>query len=186
LNRKEFYDALESMNHSRERRGFFANLIYNQQITIPQVLEVLQETHTKHDHKAAWALEVVCKEKLPLLLPFIDEFIDLLPRIHHDATLRPLAKICESLILAYYHQHDTLVKRHLYKIARQKISEVCLDWMITEQKVAVKAYAIICLFHLGKEFDWIHPELKNILERDYHVQSAAFRARARMVLKKMN
>lgn len=186
MNTEEFYDALEYMDHSRERRGFFANFIYNQEITIPQLLEALQETNIPHAYKAAWALEFACKEELPLLLPFIDDFINLLPHIHHDTALRPLAKICESLILAYYQQNDNLIKTHLHKIGRQKISEVCFDWMITEQKVAVKAYAIICLFHLGKEFDWIHPELKNILERDYPVQSAAFRARARIVLKKLN
>ena len=57
--------------------------------------------------------------------------------------------------------------------------------MITDQKIAPKAYSMNSLFLLGKEFDWIHPELALILERDLHMQSSGFKARARHILKKI-
>ena len=41
------------------------------------------------------------------------------------------------------------------------------------------------LYLFGKEFDWIHPELAIILERDFYNESAAFKARARHILKKI-
>ena len=41
------------------------------------------------------------------------------------------------------------------------------------------------LYFLGTEFDWIHPELKIIIEQDYNSQSAGFKARSRHVLEKM-
>jgi hypothetical protein len=41
------------------------------------------------------------------------------------------------------------------------------------------------LFLLGKEYDWIHPELAMILERDYHSGSAGFKARAQHLFKKL-
>ena len=41
------------------------------------------------------------------------------------------------------------------------------------------------LFLLGKEFDWINEELLIILERDYLSQSAAFKARARDLIKRI-
>ena len=53
-------------------------------------------------------------------------------------------------------------------------------------EVATKAYAMTCLQLLGTEFDWIQPELKNCIKKQYHEQSAAFKARSRMVLKKLN
>ena len=58
--------------------------------------------------------------------------------------------------------------------------------MITDQKVAAKAYSMNTLYLLGKDFDWIHPELKRILEDNFHSGSAAFKARARHLLKKLN
>ena len=57
--------------------------------------------------------------------------------------------------------------------------------MINDEKVAPKAYSMISLYLLGTEFDWVHPELITILERDFHTQSAAFKARARHILKKI-
>jgi len=41
------------------------------------------------------------------------------------------------------------------------------------------------LFLLGKDIDWIHPELLQILERDFPNLSAGFKARARHIIKKI-
>lgn len=41
------------------------------------------------------------------------------------------------------------------------------------------------LFELGKEFDWIHPELKQIIQNNYENELPAYKARARMVLKSL-
>jgi len=57
--------------------------------------------------------------------------------------------------------------------------------MINNEKVAPKAYSMSTLFLFGKDYDWVHPELKIILERDFSIQSAAFKARAKQILHKM-
>ena len=57
--------------------------------------------------------------------------------------------------------------------------------MIGDYKVAPKAYSMTTLYLFGKEFNWIHPELAIILERDFYNESAAFKARARHILKKI-
>ena len=41
------------------------------------------------------------------------------------------------------------------------------------------------LFLLGKQFDWIYPELKLTLEQDYAKHSAAYKAAARDILKQI-
>ena len=41
------------------------------------------------------------------------------------------------------------------------------------------------LYLLGFEFDWIHKELANILERDFNMQSSGFKARAKHILKRI-
>lgn len=96
-----------------------------------------------------------------------------------------MAKICEELTLRYYAKKEKSLQFVLTKEQREQLTEICFDWLITDQKVAVKAYAMKSLFYLGKEFNWIHPELKIILEKDYHGQQQAFKARARHILKKM-
>ncbi|MGB3152866.1 MAG: adenylosuccinate lyase, partial [Maribacter sp.] len=62
----------------------------------------------------------------------------------------------------------------------------CFDWLIGNHKVAAKAYSMTCLLFLGRKFDWIHPELKLVLEQNYASGSAAYKARARMTLAKIN
>jgi len=39
---------------------------------------------------------------------------------------------------------------------------------------------------LGQEFEWIHPELKAVLEQGYAGGSAGYKARARRILKNLN
>jgi hypothetical protein len=73
----------------------------------------------------------------------------------------------------------------LSPIPREKIIEACFDWMINDEKIAPKAYAMNTLFLLGRDYDWIHPELVMILERDYQMQSSGFKARARRILKQI-
>ncbi|WP_232226276.1 hypothetical protein [Flavobacterium sp. ACAM 123] len=64
--------------------------------------------------------------------------------------------------------------------------ESCFEWLIDEVlKVATKVYAVRTLFELGKKNNWIYPELKRILSDDYYKHSAAYKAVAREILKKI-
>jgi hypothetical protein len=42
------------------------------------------------------------------------------------------------------------------------------------------------LFVLGKKYNWVHDELKNIIEQDYANHSAAYQGATRNLLKKLN
>ena len=61
------------------------------------------------------------------------------------------------------------------------IIETCFDWMISDEKVAIHAYSMQILFNLGKENNWIHTELKQIL-----VDNLAFRSKGYVVRAKKN
>jgi len=107
-------------------------------------------------------------------------------RVHLDPAVRPVAKVCEYLTKAYYSKEKNKTQTTLLPKHKERIIEACFDWMINDEKVAPKAYAMSTLFLLGRDYDWIYPELIIILERDFQTQSAAFRARARHILKKIN
>ena len=182
----DLHNTIIQINHSKEQRAFFAQLLMNDPNLVAQALQIVGDIHTETSYKAAWALEFLCKNKLDGILSHIDSFITLLPEVYHHSAVRPMAKICEYLIIAYYHDVPNNVQLSLQKTHREKITEACFDWLITDQKVAAKAYAMTCLQLLGTEFGWIHAELRNSIEKQYATQSAAFKARGRMVLKKLN
>jgi len=68
---------------------------------------------------------------------------------------------------------------------KEKIIESCFDWMINDETSAPKAYATKSLFLLGTEYDWIHPELAILLERDLQMHSSGFKTRTQYILKKI-
>jgi len=178
-------EEIRNTNHSREKRNYFSNLILKNPELLPQLLEICHQVDDKLSCRATWGLEFLCKNNLVAILPHLDTFVNLLPKVHQDSAVRPIAKICEYLVLAYYTAKAPEVLKQLTKLHREKITEACFDWLITDQKVAPKAYAMTNLYLLGTEFDWVHPELKIILENNYETGSAAYKARARMVFKKL-
>lgn len=180
-----FFQKLESLKAYRKDREFLANKVIHQPESFELLLNTCFQVNDNISYKGAWVLELVCIEKPKLLFPHLDTFISELPKVYKHQAVRPMAKICEVLLTHYYEVNDHPIQKHLTNKHREQLSEICFDWLISNQKVAVKAYAMQCLFLLGKEFDWIHPELKIILEKDFASEQPAFKARARHLLRKL-
>lgn len=182
---EQLYKELDYVNHSRENRKKYAELVISNPELLPKVLDILLRVNDKTSCRAAWLLEFVARENLDAILPFLDRITLEMSKVHLDPAVRPIAKICEYLIEAYYSKHNNRTKDYLKPIHRERIIELCFDYMITDQKIAPKAYCMNSLYLLGQDYDWIHPELAIILERDLHMQSSGFKARARHILKKI-
>lgn len=182
---EQLYEELNYVNHSRERRLHYATLVIDNPDLIPKLLDILFMFDDKISARAAWVFEFMCGENLEAALPFLDVFTENVHKVHIDSAVRPVAKVCEYLVKAYYSKEDNAIKTALQPKHQEKIIEACFDWMINDEKIAPKAYAMNSLFLLGQDYDWIHPELVLILERDYQMQSSGFKARARHILKKL-
>ena len=185
MTKAELYKELNYVNHSREKRLKYANLLIDNPELIAPLLEIIFDVNDKISCRAAWVFEFMCSQKLSEIIPYLDTFTENIHNVHLDSAVRPVAKVCEYLIYANYSKTDTPITSHLSTKHKEKITEACFDWMISDKKVAPKAYAMTSLYLLGLEYDWIHPELALILERDFKMQSAAFKARARQILKKI-
>ncbi len=185
MTKAELYKELNYVNHSREKRLYYANLVIDNPQLVSPLLEILFDVDDKISCRAAWVFEFMCGEKLEEIIPHLTFFTQNISRVHLDPAVRPVAKVCEYLIKDYYSKHQTKIKTALTEIHKEKIIEACFDWMINDEKIAPKAYAMNSLYLLGIEYDWIHPELAIILERDFQMQSSGFKARARHILKKI-
>ncbi|EDP70184.1 hypothetical protein FBALC1_11642 [Flavobacteriales bacterium ALC-1] len=185
MTKAELYKELNYVNHSREKRLFYANLVIDNPKLVKPLLEILFDVDDKISPRAAWVFEFMCGEKLEEIIPHLDIFTENVSKVHLDPAVRPVAKICEYLIKAYYSKTDHPIKSSLSETHKERIVEACFDWMINDEKIAPKAYSMNSLYLLGNEYDWIHPELATILERDFQMQSSGFKARARHILKKI-
>ncbi len=178
-------EILSTINHSREKRSSFAHMILQQPTLLPELLSICEQVDDEISFRAAWGLEFLCKDSITPLLTHLDRLFIITPKVYQHQAVRPMAKIFEYLSLGYYKKKDPQIQQALSRLHREKMIEICFDWLITDQKVAAKAYSMTSLYLLGTEFDWVHPELKNILENTYSNGSAAYQARCRMVLKRL-
>ncbi|HEY9169907.1 MAG TPA: adenylosuccinate lyase [Lutibacter sp.] len=185
---KEF--LIVQLNHienaKRVNRLRVANLVIDNKELFPYLIEQVFEIDNKISIKAAWILEFVCAERLSWLVPHLNYFTENIGKVKFGSAVRPLSKICGFLAKSYTSKNNSLNKIELKKNHTKKIIESGFDWLIGKQKVAVKVYAMETLFLLGKNIDWVHPELKLIIELNITKESAAYKAHGKKILSLLN
>lgn len=172
-----FYQLVEKSTAHRLNREFIRDYVIQNPDKLQFLMEIGLNENDKIHFKACWSLELIFELKLELLLPFLDDFIAKIPFYRNDSAIRPVSKICLFL------SKSKTVK--LTENQETKIIETCLDWLIQDEKVAAKVYSMRTLYNLGKKHPWINDELKIILSQDYPSHSAAYKAAAKDILRKL-
>ena len=173
-------NALE--NAMRIHRLKMAQLVLDNKTLFKPLLEIVFDTDNKLSIKAAWVLEFVCQKKLEWLAPYLNYFVKNIGTVKFDSAVRPISKICEFLAKDYTSNQHSTIKTYLKSVHIEKIIEVGFDWIIGNQKVAVKAYTMEFLFLFGKNYPWVHKELKLIIEQNIVKESCAYQARGKKIL----
>ncbi|MBF7090723.1 hypothetical protein IUY40_04090 [Flavobacterium sp. ALJ2] len=179
----ELQKNLDYVSAYRENRLKGAQTILENPDYFQELIAIFFDISDKNTHKACWVLEFVSYKKLEWLQPYLDFFCSNLKHLKDESSIRPIAKICQLLVNAHYKKSE--INSTLSETQLQDIIETSFDWLITDTKVAAKAYSIRTLYTLGKHYDWIHPELQIILTKDYANHTSAYKAVAREVLKKI-
>ena len=179
----ELQSKLENLKAYREDRLLIAEYILKNKKYFDELISISFSPSDKNNHKACWILEFVSYKELIWLQPYLDFFCKNLKYLTDESAMRPIAKIVQLLVISHYKKTTNSII--LTEENLQDIIETSFDWLINDIKVATKAYSIRTLYILGKEYDWIHPELQIILNKDYPNHSAAYKAVAREVLKKI-
>jgi hypothetical protein len=136
--------------------------------------------------KLALSLEFACRDDLKIVHAVYDKFFTVLEVPNLEGSIRSFSKILEMVIRAAYSKKDVLAK--LYPLSseqKENSTQACFQWLIGPYKVATQAHAMDCLFWLGSDIDWVHPELREVLLQGYPNGSAGYQARARKILDKI-
>ena len=173
-------------NAKRTKRLKVANTVLENKELFYYLLELVFEVENKRSIKAAWVLEFVCANKLNWLAPHLDHFTKNIGLVKFDSAVRPVSKICNFLAISYNSKNNNLIKSTLTKHHLDLIVETGFDWMINDQKVAVQAYTMNSLYLFGKSLDWVHKELKLIIQQNIMNGSAAYKARGKITLRLIN
>lgn len=169
-------------NAKRVNRLRVANLVIENPVVFKHLLAIAFEVNNKLSIKAAWVLEFVCEEKLDWLAPYLTYFTQNISHLKFDSAVRPVSKICGFIAKAYTSKNKSEIKSEIKSKHINTIIEAGFDWLIGNQKVAVKVYTMEMLFLFGKNEKWIHQELQLIIEQNIINESAAYKARGKKIL----
>ena len=170
-------------NAKRDNRQRVANIVSESPELIAPLVETVFFVDDKLSIRAAWVLEWICTHHdLNLMLPYLDDFTLNVKGLKFDSAIRPCAKICEHLAIAFTNKKENLVKETLQENHIELIIETGFDWLITPQKIAVRAYTMNFLYLFGLSRDWIHPELAHLIRTKIIHESKGCKARGRHVL----
>ena len=170
-------------NPARINRDNASNIVLAQPDLIKYLVDITFEVDKKLSIKAAWVLEWMCTHHgIENILPFLDKFSNHISKVHFDSAIRPCAKICEHLATAYTSKKENDTKKFLTQNHIDLIVETGFDWLITNQKIAVKAYTMNTLYLFGLQMDWIHPELEHIIRTKVIHESKGCEARGKKIL----
>lgn len=183
MNKTTFISLIEKDDNRLKYRDELVLATLNNPKYIEILLGNMEVIEGENSNFSSRVLELVCKEKLGLIILYIDKFCKLLPKVKQGAVIRACAKICELLILGYFNKNNIGYSSVLKEEHLEKIIEAGFDWMISDQKTAVKAYTMQTLYLLGTKYDWIHPELVINIEKDIPSATIGYVNRGRKVIK---
>ena len=179
---EELKQILDYPNARREYRMKAAQWVLSHPETFPELMSYTFSPEQETSIRASWVLEFVCLERLDWLYPHLDPFFERLGKVTHESVMRPLSHLSERLCLAYYKKFDPVLRSILNRAHKDRLVECAFDWMIEDHKVATQVRAMTCLYYLGTEIHWIHPELKQLIEERIHHGSAGYKNRGAKIL----
>lgn len=171
------------VNAKRENRQRVANIVLEQEELVAPLVTITFDVDNKTSIKAAWILEWLCTHhSINYILPYLDKFTANIGSLKFDEAIRPCAKICEHLAEAFFSKNENQVQKKLTIKHIDAIIETGFDWLITPQKIAVRAYTMNTLYLFGLQKEWIHPELKHLIETKIIHESKGTKVRGKHVL----
>lgn len=161
-----------AQEHSRANTNRIAKAIGNDPEEFEKIIDIIYNAEPPLPQRAAWLLSIVNEKHPELLKPYLSKFINDIQKFKLDAVRRNM-----SVVLA---SHE------IPKKLQGKLINVCFDLILSsDEKVVMKVHAMQCIANIAKEHPELIPELKSAIEDQLPKTTAAFHARARMVLKSL-
>ncbi len=159
--------------HSRNNTDYITRFIRNSPAKFKQIIDIIYNAEPPLPQRAAWLLATVNALHPELLTPYLAKFINTIKEFEVDAVRRNMMVV--------------LASQTIPEDLQAKLIDTCFELIdLPHEKVVVKVHAMQTIANIAK----IHPELTGelnlVIEEQLPHSSAAFKARARMIMKELN
>ena len=166
------YNTQLLKEHSRPNTDAIAKAIGNNANEFKKIIDIIYNARPPLPQRASWILSAVNDIHPQLLEPHLSKFIETVSDFKIDGIKRNM-----MMVLASHSISEKL---------QGKLVSLCFDFMLSPtEKVVVKVYAMQCIATIAEEHRELIPELKTAIEDQLPKTTAAFHARAKMILKEM-
>jgi len=173
-----FYKKIENATAHRVSRDALVDFVLAHPEHRVDLWAIACSAQDKNHYKALWVIELLSVKKPEILTPFVDQYCAALPKYTIERAIRPSAKICYQLVQS---------KKVILSDAQEaRLIEVCLEWLVSNVKVAPAAFALRSLYLLGLKHEWVHEELRLLLSKTIEHPTPGYKVVVKELLKRLN
>lgn len=159
--------------HTRANTDSIAKAIGNNKVEFKKIIGIIYNEEAPLPQRAAWVLAAINKNNPELIKEYVPLFIETINQFKIDAVKRNMLLVIAS---------EFKIEERL----RAPLLDICYGYILSPtETVVVKVHAMQIIANLTKE----HPELKGeliiVIKDQLPKNSAAFKARAKRILKKL-
>ncbi|WP_430615161.1 hypothetical protein [Flavobacterium sp. JP2137] len=129
-----------------------------------------------HHHKACWIAELLVLDQPAVLHPYVAKLCSVLPHIQHESAKRPLSKMAFLLVSSPDFK--------LTKKQQEQVANSCLDWLISDTKVATQCYALDILSELAVRDSELLELIRDMVDQRYSSSKPSFQRRAEKLMRR--
>lgn len=157
--------------HSKAQCDKIVRYVGNNPERFAELMQLFLKGEYRITQRAAWPVSYCVGNNPELISPYFKQIMALLQRPGvHNAVVRNIVRLLQFV---------TVPKRY-----HGQLMSICFDFVASNEAApAIKAFSLTILDNLSKEYPDIKPELQLIIEERWPYESAAFKSRARKMIK---
>ena len=157
--------------HSKKQCDRIINWIGNNKSRFDELMHLFFAGEYRVTQRAAWPMSYCVREHPDWVQFYFKALLDMLEKKGaHDAVKRNIVRLLQDVkIPAKY---------------KGRLMSVCFNFIQSnETAVAIKAFSLTILGNLSRQYPEIIHELKLIIEERWEIETPAFRARAKKIIR---
>lgn len=166
-----YEELLKEKNHSKQQAIKISEYAISSSKHFKELMQCFLSNEYRVAQRAAWSVSWAVQKNAAIIDPYIKDLIAQLPRKDvHDAVIRNSVRILQKIKIPEKFHAD--------------IMNYCFTFIESNTTpVAIKAFSLTTLSNLSNIYPEIKNELKLIIEERWNYETAAFKQRAKKILK---